>query len=68
VIRELSAENGVEVIEEKELPSLADRCVALVADTQHHQACSRAARAFAERLAPDVVLPRFVELHENLLR
>lgn len=68
VVRELSADNGVEVIEEDELPQLADRCVALVADQDRHQERSHAARAFAEQLAPDNVLPKFLELHKNLVR
>ena len=60
--------NGVEVIEEHELPSLADRCVALVADPQRHEECSGKVRAFVQQLGADGVLPKFMEFHRALAR
>ena len=55
--------SGVEVIEQHELPSLADRCVALVADPQRHQESAHKVRALVEQLGADAVLPKFMEFH-----
>ncbi len=63
----ISPGNGVDVIGENELPNLADRCVELVSDKPYHRACADAARAFAEQLAPGVILPKFVELHRSVI-
>jgi|GEM_PF-1087178 len=61
------ADSGVEVISPEDLPSLGDRCVRLVADKETHRRRSLAARAFAEQLSPDVVLPAFLALHRSVL-
>jgi len=63
----ISPGNGVDVIGEDELPDLANRCVELVSDKQRHRAYADAARAFAEQMAPGVILPRFVELHRSVV-
>ncbi|MFQ5589884.1 MAG: glycosyltransferase [Phycisphaerae bacterium] len=60
--------NGVEVIEEHEVATLADRCVALVSDAERHREYSRRARAFVGRISADRVLPRFMEFHRSFAR
>ena len=57
--------NGVDVIDEQELPDLADRCVALVRDKQRHDMFSKSARTFVEQLSTDHVLPRFMDFHRK---
>jgi glycosyltransferase involved in cell wall biosynthesis len=54
---------GVDVLETDELPQLADRCVALCADPAIHQEHGRRAHQFAQRSAPEIVLPKFIDLH-----
>jgi glycosyltransferase involved in cell wall biosynthesis len=55
--------NGVEVLEKEELSTLADRCVAVVADPERHRQSSRLAREYVHHLSADNVLPKFVEFH-----
>ena len=59
--------SGVDIMEEDELPALADRCLALVADGRRYEEASRKARAFIQQLGADVVLPQFVEFHRSFL-
>lgn len=61
-------DSGVEVIEPEELPTLADRCVALVADRDRHAAYARKNRLLAEQFSADVLLPKFIALHAALVR
>lgn len=67
-VAEIPPGNGVEIIEEDELPDLPDRCVALVGDRDRHDRFSRAARSLAKKLGPDEVFPKFVKLHRDVLR
>ncbi|MHC4695741.1 MAG: glycosyltransferase [Planctomycetota bacterium] len=64
----IPAGNGVDVIEEHELPALADQCVALVTDEERHTEFSRRARAFVQKLSTTSVLPRFMEFHRSFAR
>lgn len=58
---------GVEVMEEDELATLADRCVALVKDESRHREAGRRARAFVQYLGVDGVMPKFHEFHRALV-
>lgn len=62
-VERITPGNGVEVLDTHELPTLADRCVALVTDKPTHEAFARRARAFAMKLSADEVLPKFVDFH-----
>jgi glycosyltransferase involved in cell wall biosynthesis len=59
---------GVEILDTHELPSLADRCVALTSDRRRYQESSRRARDLGLRCAADAVLPKFREFHEAAAR
>jgi glycosyltransferase involved in cell wall biosynthesis len=58
-------DNGVEVIEQEQLPSLADRCVALVEDRERYERFSLRAREFVRQLSAEHVFPQFVEFHRK---
>ncbi len=55
--------NGVDVVDQQELPSMAGLCVSLTRDKEHHDKCARNARVFVEQLSMDQVLPRFMDFH-----
>jgi len=59
---------GIEVLEERELPTLTDRCVKLVADGKRHEEASRRARELVMPYSPDVVLPKFLDFHRSFAR
>ncbi|MCH8147139.1 MAG: hypothetical protein IH987_03985, partial [Planctomycetes bacterium] len=59
---------GVEVIEEDELATLADRCVALVQNESRHREAGRRARAFVQHLGVDGIMPKFHEFHRAFAR
>lgn len=61
-------DSGVEVLEPEDLPTLADRCVALVADQERHKAYALKNRALAEQFDADTLLPKFVAIHAALAR
>jgi len=54
---------GVDVLEKEDLPTLADRCVALVSDRVLHAECSRRVRDYVLHLGADIVVPKFVGFH-----
>ena len=54
---------GVDVVEQHELPSLADRCVSLVSDRTRYGESARAVREFVLTLASDAILPKFIQFH-----
>ena len=58
---------GVEVIEEHELATLADRCVMLAERESRYQEAGRRARAFVQYLGVDGVMPRFEEFHRRIV-
>ncbi|UCE60813.1 MAG: glycosyltransferase [Phycisphaerales bacterium] len=60
--------SGVEILEKEHLPTLADRCVALVHDPKQHAERSRLVREYALTMGPEMVIPRFVEFHRQYLR
>jgi len=60
--------HGVEILEDHELGTLGDRCVALASDRRRYQESSRRARALGLRCAADAVLPKFREFHEAVVR
>ncbi|MCP4246389.1 MAG: glycosyltransferase family 1 protein [bacterium] len=60
--------NGVDVIEEHELSTLADRCVALVEDQQRHQQSSRNVRDFVQQISADEIISKFMEFHRPYAR
>jgi len=64
----LPAGMGVDVLEQEELPSLGDRCVALVSDPDRYRKYSCNARQFALQCAADDVIPRWVDLHASVAR
>jgi phosphatidylinositol alpha 1,6-mannosyltransferase len=61
-------DSGVEVVEEEELGTMADRCVALVSDKERHRDYAIKNRALAERFSAETLLPKFVALHAALAR
>ncbi|MCH8966062.1 MAG: glycosyltransferase [Planctomycetes bacterium] len=64
----LPPDSGVDLLEEEDLPTLADRCVALVADVKRHREQARRAREFALTLGPDVAIPKFEAFHRRFAR
>ena len=67
-IENLGGGNGVEILDHDELPTLGDRCVALIADRTRYQESSRRARDLGLRCAADAVLPKFQAFHEAVAR
>jgi glycosyltransferase involved in cell wall biosynthesis len=67
-VENLGRGNGVEILDHDELPTLGDRCVALIADRARYQESSRRARDVGLRCAADAVLPKFRAFHEAVAR
>lgn len=63
----IPAGSGVEVLEESDLPALADRCVALVSDPQRHAAAAQLVRELVRPISTDVLFPRIMAFHEACL-
>ena len=63
----IPANCGVEVLEGEDLPALADRCVALVRNTQRHAAAAQAVRELVRPISTDVLFPRIMAFHEACL-
>jgi phosphatidylinositol alpha 1,6-mannosyltransferase len=64
----MAPDNGVTVLDEPDLPRLADLCVRLVSDPATHRARAAQAREFALTLGVDGVFPRIVAFHEEYAR
>ncbi len=60
--------DGIEILEDHELPTLGDRCVALTSNRKRYQESSQRARALGLRCAADAVLPKFRAFHEAVAR
>lgn len=67
-VETIPPDSGVEILEPDELPSLAERCVALVSDEKRHKESSRRARQLVLQCASDTVLPKFKQFHETFAR
>lgn len=59
--------SGVEVLEESDLPTLADRCVALVNDALRYTTAARLVRELVRPISTDVLFPRIMAFHEACL-
>lgn len=64
----LPPDKGVDVLEQEELPTLGDRCVALVSDPDRHRKFSENARQFAFHCAADGVIPKWMDFHASVVR
>ncbi len=58
---------GVDLLEESDLETLADRCVALVNDKAEYQRRSRQVRELVMRISTEVIFPALQSIHELLL-
>lgn len=56
-------DRGVEVLEEADLPTLADRCVSLVHDGPRHAAASRLVRELVRPISTDALFPKIMAFH-----
>lgn len=54
---------GVEILEEPDLSTLADRCVALVRDVARHREASLRVRELVRPFSADVLFPRIMAFH-----
>lgn len=63
----IPADQGVELLEEKDLPELADRCVSLVRDRDRHAAAARKVRELVRPFSAETQFPRIMAFHEAYL-
>jgi glycosyltransferase involved in cell wall biosynthesis len=64
-VERIPPRSGVEVLEQEELDSLADRCVNLVSNREEHNEHARRVRELVLDLDAKIVLPKFEEFHRS---